>query len=97
MESWFFLFFPALLILLVARLEEAKNPAGESPPPDSDPFSDVEFGKKSRRLSSKLAASANRRLEFQKRSQLFIRTHNEAFSSSRCGICNTDWRGFRDC
>jgi hypothetical protein len=27
----------------IAGPEEAKNPAGESSPPDSDPFSDAEF------------------------------------------------------
>ncbi len=32
MESWFFLFLPALLILLIARLEEAKSLAGKIAP-----------------------------------------------------------------
>ena len=36
---------PAVLILLVAGPEGAKNLAGESPPPDSNPFSDAEFEK----------------------------------------------------
>jgi hypothetical protein len=31
--------------------------------------------------SSQLAASANRRFEFHKRSQLFIRVHNETVSA----------------
>ncbi|HEX4707663.1 MAG TPA: hypothetical protein VH229_08015 [Candidatus Udaeobacter sp.] len=38
-------FSPAELILELRRPEEAKNLAGKRPPPDSDPFSDVEFGK----------------------------------------------------
>jgi hypothetical protein len=44
MDSWFFLSFPAVLILLIAGPEETKNLAGECPPPDSNPFSDAEFG-----------------------------------------------------
>jgi hypothetical protein len=41
-------FFPPLgYIAAIAGPEETKNLAGKSPPPDSDPFSDVEFGKKS--------------------------------------------------
>jgi hypothetical protein len=31
-----------------------------------------------------IASSSNRRFEFHKRSQLFIRTHNEILSSTRC-------------
>ena len=37
------LFFPAGLFLVVAGPKETKNLAGESPPPDSDPFNDVEL------------------------------------------------------
>jgi len=73
----------------IAGLEEAKNPAGKSPPPDSDPFNDAEFGGKSRRLSSKLA-SANTRFEFQKSRQLFIRSHNETLSIVAMRVCNPD-------
>jgi hypothetical protein len=36
---------PAELVSEVAGPEETKNPAGESPPPDSNPFSDAEFEK----------------------------------------------------
>jgi hypothetical protein len=36
--------FPAELILQFTGLEKAKNLAGEISPPDSDPFSDYEFG-----------------------------------------------------
>jgi hypothetical protein len=39
--------------------------------------SDAQFGKNLANLSRPIAASANRRFKFQKRRQLFIRTHNE--------------------
>jgi hypothetical protein len=35
--------FPRRVLSAIAGLEEAKNLAGKSPPPDSDPFSDAEF------------------------------------------------------
>ena len=38
-------FFPAKLLLEIAGPEETRNQRGNSPPPDSDPFSDVQFGK----------------------------------------------------
>jgi hypothetical protein len=72
--------FPAGLTQLIAGPEGAKNPAGTSPPPDSDPFSYVEFGKDLVRLSSQFAASADSRFEFQKHGQLFIRTRNDTLA-----------------
>jgi hypothetical protein len=53
-------------------------------------FDAAEFGKKLACLSSKLAASADRRLEFQKRSQLFIRSHNETLSVAAMRVNNPD-------
>jgi hypothetical protein len=47
-----------LILMAVAGLEGGEEPAGKDPPPDSDPFSEVEFGKNLIRLSSK-----NKRLE----------------------------------
>jgi hypothetical protein len=44
--------FHAALIRLIAGPEEVKNLAGESPPPDSDPFSNAEFGENLVSLSS---------------------------------------------
>jgi hypothetical protein len=41
------------------------------------------FAPKGACLSSKLTARADRRFEFYKRSQLFIRAHNEAFDRRR--------------
>jgi hypothetical protein len=78
-DSWIFLpfVFPAELNQLVAGPEEAENLAGENPPPDSDPFSDAESGENLGCSSSQFVASANRRSEFHKRSQLLIGVHNE--------------------
>jgi hypothetical protein len=45
MDSWFFLSFPRYVDSAIAGPEEAKNLAGKDPPPVSDPFSSVEFGK----------------------------------------------------
>jgi hypothetical protein len=60
---------------LVAGPEETKNFRLIQ-----DPFSDAEFGKIMVGLSRQFAASASRRFQFQKRSQDFIRTHNETLS-----------------
>jgi len=37
-DEFMILFFPAESILELRALEEAKNPAGKRPPPDSDPL-----------------------------------------------------------
>jgi hypothetical protein len=52
-------FSPAELLCGVAGPEGAKNLAGESPPPDSNPFGDAESGKNLATLSSQSAARAN--------------------------------------
>jgi hypothetical protein len=41
-----------------------------------DPFNDVEFGKNPASPSSQFVATSDRRFEFQKRRQLFVRVHN---------------------
>jgi len=41
-------------------------------------------------LSTQFAANANRRFQLQKRSQLFIRTHNETLSVAAMCVCNPD-------
>jgi hypothetical protein len=41
-------------------------------------------------LSRRLAASANRRFEFQKSSQLFIRVHDETLSVAAMRVSNPD-------
>ncbi|PYK35155.1 MAG: hypothetical protein DME54_05700 [Verrucomicrobia bacterium] len=40
-------------------------------------------------MSRQFAATPNRRFEFQKRSQLFISTHNEALTVAMC-VSNED-------
>jgi hypothetical protein len=79
--SLFLSFFPAGLICEIAGPEETKNRAGGgSSPPDSNPFGDREFGKNLGNLSNQFAASANRRFELKKRSQLFFATSDKPLS-----------------
>src|SRR6266542_2714298 len=47
------------LILGTAGLEQAKNLAGESSPPDSNPFNDAESAENRASLSRQFAAAAN--------------------------------------
>jgi hypothetical protein len=82
--------FPRRIGSAVAGLEEAKNRAGKVLPLIQDRLSDAEFGKNAAKLSSQFAASANGRFEFQKRAQLFIRTHNETLSVVAMCVCNPD-------
>jgi hypothetical protein len=70
--------FPRYVDFVIAGPEETKNPAGKCPPPDSDPFSDVELAKNLAGVSSQFAANANRRFKFDKCSQFFIDMHNKA-------------------
>jgi hypothetical protein len=48
------------------------------------------FAKNPATLSSKFAASANRRFEFHERGQLLIRTRNERLSVVAMGVFNPD-------
>ena len=54
-----------------------------------------EFGRNLACLSRQLAAGANRRFEFQKRSQLFIRVHNEALTVAAMRVSNPDCSSLR--
>jgi hypothetical protein len=59
-------FSPAELLCGVAGPEGAKNLAGESPPPDSNPFGDADFEKSSlacreRKSRPRIAASSSRK------------------------------------
>jgi hypothetical protein len=83
-------FFSRCVDSAIAGPEEAKNLAGKSPPLDSDPFGDAEFAKNLARLSRKVAASANRRLQLHERSQLFIRPHNETLCAVAVCVSNPD-------
>jgi hypothetical protein len=70
--------------------EKAKNLAGKYPPPDSDPFNDTEFGENCANSSRQFAASTYRRFQFYKRSQFFIRVHNETLSVVAMCVGNKD-------
>ena len=79
-----------MLILRFAGPEEAKNLAGKVLRLIQDRLSDAEFGKNLANLSKQFAVSADRRFEFQKRRQLFIRSHNETLSVVAMRIGNPD-------
>jgi hypothetical protein len=79
-----------VLTLVVAGPEDAKNLAGKRPPPDSNPFSDAEFGKNLANLSNQFAASANRRFQIDKRRQCLIRGHNITLSVAAMRVNNPD-------
>jgi hypothetical protein len=55
-----------------------------------DQLSDADFGKNLANPSNQFAATANHRFEFQKRSELFIRAHNERLSVVAMRVCNPD-------
>jgi hypothetical protein len=68
----------------------AKNPAGESPPLDSDPLSDAESEKnlagcQDNSPQFRVAASSSK-----KSGQLFIRSHNETLSIAAMRVCDPD-------
>jgi hypothetical protein len=71
---------PAVLIVCGRGSGRGEEPAGKSPPPDSNPFSGPEFGKNPANLSRQFFVSANHGFEFEKRRQFFIGTHDETLS-----------------
>jgi hypothetical protein len=79
-----------VLSQLDAGPEGAENQPGKYPPPDSDPFSGVEFCKNPGCVSSQFAATASRGFEFEKRRQHFMRVDNEALSVVAVSIHNPD-------
>jgi hypothetical protein len=82
--------FPRCVDLGLQGPEEAKNPAGKVLRLIQDRLSDAEFGKNLASLSNQFAASANRRFEFNKRAQLFIRSHNKTLSVAAMCVRNPD-------
>jgi len=82
-------FFPAEILLCIAGPKETKNQRQNSPP-DSDPFDSVEFGKNPASSSRQNAATWDRRIQFHKSGQLFIRAHNEALTVTAMRVCNED-------
>jgi len=70
-----------VLILSLRGSERGEEPSGESPPPDfRSALVKPSLAKIALACQDSSPARANRRFEFQKRSQLFIRTHNETLS-----------------
>jgi len=85
-----FLLSPRRLILRAAGLKERRKPPGEA---SFARFRSVwrrRVLKKSRRSVKTIPARANRKFEFNKRSQLFIRVHNETLSVVTMRVCNPD-------
>jgi hypothetical protein len=82
------------LTLRLRGLKEGKKTPRESallPYPGIQIFwNGDEFGKNAASLSKQFAASANRQFEFEKRSQLFIRPHNETLSVVTMCVSNPD-------
>ena len=74
----------------IAGPEGAKNLAGECPSPDSDLFGNAEFEKNLVSSSNQFAATPSRRFEFGKRSQLSVRTNNEALAVIAMRVSNED-------
>jgi hypothetical protein len=79
---WFFLsFFPAKLIVGLRGLEEAKNPAGKSPPPDSrSALVTPSLAGISLTCQTNSPQPRTAGFKFNKRSQLFICPDDEALS-----------------
>jgi hypothetical protein len=82
--------FPAELILRSRVRKRAKNLPGKVLRLIQIRFSDAEFCKNVANLSNQFAANANRRFEFQKRGQFFLRVHNETLSVAAMCVCNPD-------
>jgi len=85
---FFSFLFPTELISGIAGPGRDEEPQrGKCPSPDSDPLL-WSFAKKLATLSRQFAASANRRFQFHKRSQLFIGVHNETLSIAAMCVSN---------
>src|SRR6266516_6900154 len=65
--------FPAELILTMRLGRGEEHSRGKCPPPDSDPFNAVEYGRIYANLSRNLSAEADRCLQFQKLPSVFHR------------------------
>jgi hypothetical protein len=83
--------FPRPVDSAVAGPEGAKNLAGEDVLRLIQiRLTTLKFGKNLVSLLSQFAASANRQFKFAKRSQLFIRTHNETLLGAAMRVGNED-------
>jgi hypothetical protein len=73
-----------------ARLKRGTKAPGERLPALTPVPDGAEFGKNLASQSRQFAASANRRFQFEKRSQLFIRGRNKTLSVVAMCVCNPD-------
>jgi len=79
------------LILWNCGSGRGEEPSGaKSPPPDSDPFKRRRVWPKLHQLVKKIRRKPDTPLQAQKRSQLFIRSHNETLSVAAMCVCNPD-------
>jgi hypothetical protein len=79
------------LIVVIAGPEQTQNLAGKKVLRLIQiRFSDGEVGKNHANLSRQFAGNANRQFQFEKRSRLFIGTHNEPLSVAAMCVCNED-------
>src|SRR5262249_54241770 len=82
-SSFFFSFSPLSYKFGIAGPEGAKNPAGKSPPPDSNPLSTPSLAKISPARQAGMSGRSDRHRPTHLRlasSQLFISTHNVTLS-----------------
>jgi hypothetical protein len=81
-DSWFFLpfLFPAELIRLVAGRDEAKNLAGENPPPDSDPSNAPSLGEFTQTCQEILRKRRSRASSSKNAVSFLSGVHNETLS-----------------
>jgi hypothetical protein len=79
----------------IAGPEGAKNLAGKSPPPDSNPFNDGLALKKSRLLVKQNRCKRRSPIRVPQRGQLFIGAHNETLSVVAMRVCNPDRSSLR--
>jgi len=90
MVSYVFFLLPRRVDSLVAGPEEAKNLAGESPPPDLDPFSDAEVEElapacQSNSPQARIGDSSSRNTV-----SFSSRTHNQTLSVAAMRVRNPD-------
>jgi hypothetical protein len=71
----------------IAGPEETKNPAGESPPPDSDPFDDTQLWRKLRQLVKPIRCNPELQIRVREKRSAF---HPHAPVSIAMRISNPD-------
>jgi hypothetical protein len=81
-------FAPGGLTLRSAGLKKGKKAPGEKLPALTPVSRQRRVWKNLACSSSTITASADRRFQFHKRSQFFIRAHNETFSVAAMCVCN---------